>query len=467
MGIYFMMQRSKRSHQEIKLVPSMGADERRRRREHIAQAAEARVALMRDEAVVDREGNRSVQSLTSECMKKIDAPTVDEIAFAIPKSNQMKNQRQKQFNNTAQQKDDYISSRALKDNNKTTKKIASETKSSSNVLTPRKMPAEHISDHTSTDIASTTTESSISTRMKTRKYEAPLNKLPLAKASSDNSESISPQISTVPKIGQRAAPTLGSKDQSPADMTHAITIHLLLTSSPSTSKILLTISPECTATELRKVAAETTSVPLNEARLIYRGKVILDSTKRAKEYGVENGSVLHLVGKPRRDNNVDVNNQKGIVATTTAAESSGRAVHDVTGDVAHRLELESNSSNNSGDASIEDVQEKPFVHHSAAIGDIAILKNVATYHTHLLFDLDRNGWTPLHEAARAGQVEIVDFLIQQGMKNGVALNLFVNVTSNFGMGWSPLALAIQHHGENHSVVHLLRQAGGQVTYPRR
>jgi hypothetical protein len=90
-----------------------------------------------------------------------------------------------------------------------------------------------------------------------------------------------------------------AKLRQPTAPSNPITIHLLLTSSPATPKTSLSISPDCTARELRTLAAEATSVPLADARLIYRGQFIADCSKSVQEYGVEEGSVVHLVGKPR------------------------------------------------------------------------------------------------------------------------------------------------------------------------
>jgi prolyl 4-hydroxylase len=95
------------------------------------------------------------------------------------------------------------------------------------------------------------------------------------------------------------------------------------------------------------------------------------------------------------------------------------------------------------------------------------LQSAAIHNLHVLFDLDHNGWTPLHEAARGGHVSIVEFLVHHAEAEGVAPSTFVNIVSNFGHGWSALALAIQHNGEDHPVTRMLRDFGGQVVYPRR
>jgi ankyrin repeat protein len=53
-------------------------------------------------------------------------------------------------------------------------------------------------------------------------------------------------------------------------------------------------------------------------------------------------------------------------------------------------------------------------HAAAADGLLAFLKEMAQKDRSQLFKADHNGWRPLHEAARAGRVEIVEYLIKEG-----------------------------------------------------
>jgi prolyl 4-hydroxylase len=91
------------------------------------------------------------------------------------------------------------------------------------------------------------------------------------------------------------------------------------------------------------------------------------------------------------------------------------------------------------------------VHAAAKIGDWKVLKNVAIQNPKGLHEPDDNGWHPIHEAARAGHPEIVQFLLEAGAD--------VNELTNHGNGFSPLALAKQHHTEGHRVFDLLASYG--------
>ena len=62
----------------------------------------------------------------------------------------------------------------------------------------------------------------------------------------------------------------------------------------------------------------------------------------------------------------------------------------------------------------------------------------------LIHVADANDWTPLHEAVRAGHVDVVHYLVEQ-------VGLDLNEVTNRGDGWTPLSLALEHHGPNHPV----------------
>jgi ankyrin repeat protein len=46
-------------------------------------------------------------------------------------------------------------------------------------------------------------------------------------------------------------------------------------------------------------------------------------------------------------------------------------------------------------------------HNAAASGNMDALKSLADTDRNNLFKSDQNGWRPLHEAARAGHVEVI------------------------------------------------------------
>jgi len=90
-------------------------------------------------------------------------------------------------------------------------------------------------------------------------------------------------------------------------------------------------------------------------------------------------------------------------------------------------------------------------HIAAATGKLKILKKMHGRDPNLLHEKDSNDWTPMHEAARAGQKEVLEFLV----KNGGS----VNERTNKGKGGTPLWWAQQEFGENHPAVRFLRDMG--------
>ena len=85
-------------------------------------------------------------------------------------------------------------------------------------------------------------------------------------------------------------------------------------------------------------------------------------------------------------------------------------------------------------------------------GNTKTLLSVITQKEELVDAKDENGWTPLHEAARAGSVEAVRLLVDKG----------ADVNAKTGYGQSALFLATQEYGEEHPIIDLLTELGGEI-----
>jgi len=90
-------------------------------------------------------------------------------------------------------------------------------------------------------------------------------------------------------------------------------------------------------------------------------------------------------------------------------------------------------------------------HTAAQSGNLWKLKKIAEKDKSLLHKEDLNGWQPLHEGARAGHANVVEFLVQNGVD--------VNKRTNKGIGGTALYWAKRNNGDDHGVVKLLESLG--------
>jgi len=97
----------------------------------------------------------------------------------------------------------------------------------------------------------------------------------------------------------------------------------------------------------------------------------------------------------------------------------------------------------------------PEGHFAAATGDLDLLAKVAKKDRKALKKADQNGWQPIHEAARAGHVDAIKYLVE---KHGADFNAR---TGKDGKGMSVLNLAMEHHEEGHPVISFLRSVGAK------
>lgn len=95
--------------------------------------------------------------------------------------------------------------------------------------------------------------------------------------------------------------------------------------------------------------------------------------------------------------------------------------------------------------------DTPEGHMAAINGDTERLAKIAEQNAKLLHHKDRNGWQPIHEAARAGHKEVIAFLLEKGAD--------MNARTHFGEGNTPLNIAIDHLSEKHPVSQYLMSLG--------
>jgi prolyl 4-hydroxylase len=100
--------------------------------------------------------------------------------------------------------------------------------------------------------------------------------------------------------------------------------------------------------------------------------------------------------------------------------------------------------------------KSPEAHVAASIGDVKGIIQLGKINQHLLLRRDANGWQPIHEATRAGHINVVKVLIEQ---------FTVNVNSRTGIqedGHTPLSIAFDRYGKFHTMVQYLRAIGGKT-----
>ena len=77
-------------------------------------------------------------------------------------------------------------------------------------------------------------------------------------------------------------------------------------------------------------------------------------------------------------------------------------------------------------------EKKTIFHEAAGDGDLDILVDEYLKDSHSLHEPDSNGWQPIHEAARGGHMEIIEFLVENGAD--------INARTHDGEGYSVLSV---------------------------
>jgi len=91
------------------------------------------------------------------------------------------------------------------------------------------------------------------------------------------------------------------------------------------------------------------------------------------------------------------------------------------------------------------------------VGDVQSLREIAEKKPHMLHKKDQNGWAPLHEASRGGNVEAIELLLFHKAD--------VNERTNHGKGGSPLYWARKTNGDDHEAVKYLESVGALELHP--
>jgi hypothetical protein len=103
------------------------------------------------------------------------------------------------------------------------------------------------------------------------------------------------------------------------------------------------------------------------------------------------------------------------------------------------------------------------VHHAAADGLLDVLKEIAAKERSQLFKADQNGWRPLHEGARGGNPDVVEYLLKEGAQ--------INERTNHGEGgnalWWAEKGAVTLSKRYKLCVEILKKYGGVSLPPKK
>jgi len=102
------------------------------------------------------------------------------------------------------------------------------------------------------------------------------------------------------------------------------------------------------------------------------------------------------------------------------------------------------------------------VHQAAQQGDAQLMRKLLVNDPDMLHAKDKNGWQPIHEAARNGHMETLKTLVELGADVNARTG-----RSGRENGGSPLWWARKFFGEDHEVYKLLAEHGAKVIAPRQ
>jgi ankyrin repeat protein len=85
--------------------------------------------------------------------------------------------------------------------------------------------------------------------------------------------------------------------------------------------------------------------------------------------------------------------------------------------------------------------------------NLRIVDNLYIQNQDSIHEVDKNGWSPLHEAARAGHVEIARYLCDRDVD--------MELRTSHGSGQTALEIALEIHGEESEIYQYLLEAGAE------
>ena len=100
------------------------------------------------------------------------------------------------------------------------------------------------------------------------------------------------------------------------------------------------------------------------------------------------------------------------------------------------------------------------IHNLAAMGDLKSIQAMVREDPGIITKKDENGWTPLHEAARSGETEVVEYLCKMLDQESI------NYRTNNGMGATALWWALHMFDEDHPTVKVLIRYGARSIAPK-
>jgi hypothetical protein len=101
-----------------------------------------------------------------------------------------------------------------------------------------------------------------------------------------------------------------------------ITVNLTVTATPAAPRIPVSLPKDVSPCSLRKLVSEATKIPLDKLRLIFRGRLIGDEEDKnaVEEFKLEDGTVLHCMGKPEVGESPPVSAAGAPVASAAGAQ---------------------------------------------------------------------------------------------------------------------------------------------------